>query len=455
MKVIRLQAENIKRLVAVDITPDGALVTVGGKNGAGKSSVLDSIAYALGGAALVPDMPIRRGEQTATITVDLDKYIVTRKFWYEKLPCDCMNVPLPDVVLHAPSCANLQPGSVKTQLKVQNRDGSTFASPQQMLDKLLGELSFDPLEFANEKPAEQRKILMRLIKLDVSDILEKRAELVAARTGARRNATAAELAVTKMPGHLNVPLTETPMQEVADELAAATRLAEESRRLARAHEDTKRQADAQLRLCAQTAADILELENRLHKIRDEHKAQVAYADALGGAVTAAHDAWEVAEAKVPNLEALQRRVSEVDEQNRKVRENQALAQKRLEVIQFNDLHDRHDAAIIRLDAEKTKRIVDAAYPVPGLSVSDTGVMFNGVPLDQASTAEKIRVSLAIGLAMNPTLKVLLIREGSLLDDDGLAALAEQAAAADAQVWVEKVAKTADGLTVLLEDGKAV
>ncbi len=81
MKVTRLQASNILRLVAIDIHPEGHLITVGGKNGAGKSSAMNSIAMALGGQALCPSEPIRAGESDAEIRVDFDSdLVVTRKF---------------------------------------------------------------------------------------------------------------------------------------------------------------------------------------------------------------------------------------------------------------------------------------------------------------------------------------------------------------------------------------
>ena len=72
LKVVRLEAENVKRLVAVEVEPDGSLVLVGGKNGAGKSSLLDSIAYALGGQALVCERPLRDGAERGHVEVDLD-----------------------------------------------------------------------------------------------------------------------------------------------------------------------------------------------------------------------------------------------------------------------------------------------------------------------------------------------------------------------------------------------
>ena len=50
MQIVELRAENVKRLSAVTIRPTGPVVEITGKNEAGKSSVLDSIWMALGGA---------------------------------------------------------------------------------------------------------------------------------------------------------------------------------------------------------------------------------------------------------------------------------------------------------------------------------------------------------------------------------------------------------------------
>jgi hypothetical protein len=74
-----------------------------------------------------------------------------------------------------------------------------------------------------------------------------------------------------------------------------------------------------------------------------------------------------------------------------------------------------------------------------------------VPFAQGSSAEQLRVSVAMGLAMNPRLGVLLIRDASLLDDDSMAIVAEMAATANAQVWLERVGDGAE-CSVVIEDG---
>ena len=80
MRIIKLKAENIKRLKAAEITPTGDLIQVTGRNGQGKSSLLDAIWWALGGTKNIQDQPIRTGQRKAKIELDLGKYIVTREF---------------------------------------------------------------------------------------------------------------------------------------------------------------------------------------------------------------------------------------------------------------------------------------------------------------------------------------------------------------------------------------
>ena len=80
--------------------------------------------------------------------------------------------------------------------------------------------------------------------------------------------------------------------------------------------------------------------------------------------------------------------------------------------------------------------------------------FRSIPFSQASEAEKIKASMAIGLALNPQLRVLLIRDGSLLDSDSLKTIGEMAANADAQIWIERVGD-GDEVSVVIEDGAVV
>jgi hypothetical protein len=91
-------------------------------------------------------------------------------------------------------------------------------------------------------------------------------------------------------------------------------------------------------------------------------------------------------------------------------------------------------------------------PIEGLSFADDTVLYNGIPFGQCSSAEKLRVSLSMAMALNPELKVIRIMDGSLLDEDNLAIIREMAEAQDYQVWIECVASR-PGMGIFIEDGE--
>jgi DNA repair exonuclease SbcCD ATPase subunit len=110
MRIINLQVENVMGIKAIDITPADDLVILGGDNGAGKSSVLNAIAFALGGVSEIPEKPIHEGEAKAKILVNLGDLVVTR------------------ILTRTEKGYN-------TTLEVRTADGAKLSSPQAILDK--------------------------------------------------------------------------------------------------------------------------------------------------------------------------------------------------------------------------------------------------------------------------------------------------------------------------------
>jgi hypothetical protein len=111
-----------------------------------------------------------------------------------------------------------------------------------------------------------------------------------------------------------------------------------------------------------------------------------------------------------------------------------------ELQQYQAHAERLTSDIEDTDTEKAQRLAAAKFPVEGLGISDAGgVTWNGLPFEQASTAVRTRVSVAIGFALNPKLKILLVRNGNDLDAKNLQLLADLAKEAGGQVWVERIA----------------
>jgi hypothetical protein len=218
MQIVKLVSQNIKRLSAISIEPGAApLVVVGGRNRAGKSSVLDSIAYALGGKDLIPAEPIRAGEAEARITADLGDLVVTRVFRRDRLPCDCGvtnsgDMPIRgDDEMHLQKCAWHRFGETRSALTVKSKDGATYPSPQSMLDKLIGKLSFDPLAFATQAkddPKRAAETLRQLVGLDLEPLDIARKTAFEERTAASKALRTLEGAMATLPRHEGVPDAE-------------------------------------------------------------------------------------------------------------------------------------------------------------------------------------------------------------------------------------------------------
>src|SRR5215831_6491779 len=156
MHIVELRAENFKRLKAVHIETHGnKLVRISGRNSQGKSSVLDAITAGIGGKDYVPRVPVRAGQQQATIDIDVGEYKIQRVIY-------------PDRSGH---------------LVVTDRDGNRLKKPQQVLDKFIAEKCLDPMEFMQSKSIDRIETLKKLIpNFDFQSNAQQRATAYGQRT---------------------------------------------------------------------------------------------------------------------------------------------------------------------------------------------------------------------------------------------------------------------------------
>lgn len=415
MKIIQLKSENVKRLHAVEIKPDGNVIVIGGKNRQGKSSVLDSIQWALGGE---PDakMPVRKGEEKARIVADLGDLVVTR---------------------------TITPSGGGT-LTVKNRDGLRQDSPQTILDKLVGKLTFDPLEFSRQKPAQQAETLKGLVGLDFAEHDKTHKKAYEQRTEVNRQAAALKIRMSAMPRHEDAPKEERSAGGVMEEQAEAVSINANN-------EAARREAHL-------AATKVTEAQNLLKELKDQAKQladRIEKGEQLVKIGKSASDALSESAAKLKDADVtgFQKQLADVELGNRKLRENNA---REAVVEQFKAKSDEAEKLTVQLenlDADKRAKINGAKYPIDGLAFDTAGgVVLNGIPFEQCSSAEQLGVSVAIGLALNPKLRVLLIRDGSLLDEDSLKLVSAMAAKAEAQIWMERVGKDAS-TSVVIENGQ--
>ena len=431
MKIIQFTAENVKRLSAVDITPDEHVVELVGENESGKTSVLDSIWWAIEGGGVIQGEPIRRGQDEALIRLHLGDIIVRRKFTKSGSTALVLNP------------AGAPPGTPDKKLPKCD-----WGTTQEILDSLFSALTFDPLEFSRKKEGEQLQALMGIVKLDIdipaldaaSDEDYKR------RTTVTREAKAARARADgiQIPDGLPAqPIDETALlnkfQEAADHNAEI-----EKRRAGR--ERTKSDAEAKSFEASSVLARVSDLRLQADELEKKAAAFTAAATEL--------------EEKLANAEALPEPidVSGVRGQIQSARTiNQNIARREeraailLGAVKLEQEEEALTAAMKARERQKSDAIKAAKMPVEGLGFGSGCVTYNGVPFEQASDAVRLVVSTRIAMAGNPKLKIIRIRDGSLLDNKKKKILFDMAKEHGYQLWIESI-RSDNPLALVIEDG---
>ena len=416
-RLVEVRATNVKALKAVAIKPDGKpLFKVSGRNGQGKSSLLDAVAMALAGPEGFPDKPIRAGQDKASIYLDFTDLQLTRTIM----------------------ASEDSPRGFTSALKLEFRNGKRPKQKQTELDALRGSpIADDPLEFASLKPRERYDLVRGLIPgFDFEANDEARRAKFEDRTDVGRQrdrAKAAAAAITVPP---DAPIELIDVTKAVQELQA-TYL--KNRQIAESAEERSTYAEQLESLQDREAVLVKQLQELRGEIAEREKTIREYKPLPEPIDTAA------IEMRIRNAETI----------NAGARRRQESIQRYAEYESLQERYDDLTTAIAALDQEKREAIEEAKLPIPELTLADGDVMLDGLPFDQASTARKIRVSTALLMALKPELRVLLVREGSLLDEDARAALEADAKEHGFVVLMECVGEDVAGGGVVIENGEVI
>lgn len=400
MRVINLRAENIKRLVAIDITPEGDVVKITGANAQGKSSVLDSIMYALGGKDAIQAKPVRSGKKNGFVKLDLGDIVVERKFTQE---------------------------GANSSLIVTNKEGVKFPSPQAVLNNLLGRMTFDPLEYMRMDAKRQNDTLREMLDLDFSELDKDRAAHFADRTEVGRELKrlqAQRAAISFDPAGATEEISSTELMK--------------SYNAAKDHNEA----------VITDKDEFISAEERIDEIQTEIKALQKELKSLQAGLPAMK---EKAEVELFDLEALSEQINTLDTSNKNARSFKQAQELDTKIKALEKSSRKLTESIESIDQDKLEMISACDMPVPGLTFGDNEVLYNGLPVAQASSAEQLKISIAMAMAMNPKIRVLRITDGSLLDSKSMKLIEEMAGENDYQIWLEVVDESGK-VGIVIEDG---
>lgn len=400
MKINALELENVKRIKAVRLEPSpNGLTIIGGKNGQGKTSVLDAIAWGLGGDRYKPSVPAREGALVPpSIHIELDNGLVVER------------------------------KGVNSALKVVDATGKK--SGQRLLDAFISKLALDLPAFLSATDKEKADTLLKIIGVgdQLTALEEKEKKLYFQRTEIGRYRDMKEKAAKNMPSYPNLP--ETP-------ISASDLIKQQQAILAKNGENQRKR------------------ENEEYYNRILAEAQIAFDKAKAALKQADQDCLAARKAaedlQDESTAELEKNIADIEEINQKIRINEDKKKAEEEAdsysLKYNQLTDVLDEV-----RNKKQALLDGAdLPLPGLSVEEGKLIYNSVPWDGMSGAEQLKVATAIVRKLNPECGFVLMDKLEQMDLDTLQEFGTWLKDQGLQVIATRVSTGAE-CSIIIEDG---
>lgn len=415
VKIASLELENVKRVRAVALRPaEDGLTVIGGRNGQGKTSVLDGIAYALGGERMRPDRTKREGSATdAMMRVELSNGIVVER------------------------------RGKNSALKVTDPAGRKAG--QSLLNSFIEELALNLPKFLAKSDREKADELLRII--GVGEELERMDREIESlgeeRLGVGQSKRAKRKVAEEAPWYPDAP-TETV--SAADLLDEQRRMLERNAENARVRRELAMAVDALGRAGEEADGIASRIEGLKAQLADKRRDVSARAEAVKELESRAESAVDA------DLSDIERRIAEVDTVNEQVRANGRRAEMLAEADALDEEWSRLTEDIDAAKEERMKLLEGADMPLEGIGVEDGKLTYMGQTWGDMSGSEQLRVATAIVRRLKPECGFVLVDKLEQMDARTLAEFADWAESEGLQVIGTRVAAD-ESCTVIIEDGR--
>ena len=391
MKINKLEIENVKRVKAVKLEPtQNGLTIIGGNNRQGKTSVLDSIAWALGG----------------------DRYRPSEAQRHESVIPPALPIVMNNGLV-------VERKGKNSDLKVTDPTGKKGG--QQLLNEFVEQLAIDLPKFLESSSQEKAKTLLRIIGVGdkLAELEKKEKELYNQRLTIGQIADQKKKYAKEQPYYPDAP----------KDIVSPTELIRQQQDILAKNGENQRKrdkADRYRQSVALISREVESLQDQLAKKKQElEEAQLS----LNTATMEAQDLKDQSTAE------LEQSISNIEEINRKVRANLDKDKAEEDALTYKNQYDSLTAQISQVRQDKTALLESAELPLPGLSVADGELVYNGQKWDNMSGSDRLKVATAIVRKLNPKCGFVLLdkleqmdlqtlREfGAWLEQEGLQAIA--------------------------------
>lgn len=415
VKINKLEIENVKRVKAVTIEPtSNGLTILGGNNNQGKTSVLDAIAWALGGNKYKPSKPARDGSMNPpTLRLELSNgLIVERK-------------------------------GKNSDLKVTDPSGQKAG--QQLLDSFVEELALNLPKFIESSAKDKANTLLQIIGVGEKlwELDRKEEQLYNERRAIGQIADQKKKYAAEQPQYPEAP----------NELVSIADLIHEQQEiLARNGENARKRQNRE-----NIVNEMHLSEARLKQLKEQLAQEEAIHDKLMGDYVEANKSIE--DLVDESTEEIENSIANIEEINRKVRANLDKEKAEEDAKQYGSQYDQLTKEIQDVRDERTSLLDSADLPLPGLSVEDGELVFEGQKWDNMSGSQQLRVSTAIVRKLKPECGFVLLDKleqmdiptlnefGKWLESEGLQAIATRVSSGEeCQIIIEDGYVVSDTVT---------
>lgn len=401
VKITSFEAENVKRVKAVQFSPaaDG-LTIIGGRNDQGKTTILDSIAWTLGGERFRPSSAVRDGSVTPPMTrIVLSNGLVVQR-----------------------SGKN---GSLKVT------DPSGKQAGQQLLNTFVEQLALNLPKFMSSGDGEKAATLLRVIGLEdqIRELDRQEKELYSQRHAIGQIADQKKKYAKELPSFADAPKEPVSALElIQKQQEILYRNGENQRKRERAAQMEQRRQD---------------LARRLSELEEE------YAAVCQDCETAQKNALDLLDESTDELE---QSLFDIETINKKVAANQEKARAEMEAKTYFEQYERLAQQLESIRAERIALLDKAPLPLPGLSVENGKLTYQGKSWDCMSGSGQLKVATAIVRALNPACGFVLLDKLEQMDLDTLRAFGAWMEAEGLQGIATRVS-TGGECSIIIEDGR--
>lgn len=410
IKINKLEIENVKRVKAVKIEPTASgLTIVGGKNNQGKTSVLDAIAWGLGGNKHRPSLAEREGSVVPPYLhiVLSNGLVVERK-------------------------------GKNSDLKVTDPDGEKGG--QQLLNSFVEELAIDLPKFMNSTSREKADILLKIIGVgeQLKQLEQNEQEIYNRRHAIGQIADQKQKYAKEQPYFPDAPKEPISISDLIQQQQAILAKNGENHR-------KREQLNSLEYQYGQQAKEIERLKQQLAT------AELALSQTAKDLEIAKKSALDLHD---ESTEELERNIQQIDEINRKVRANLDKDKAESDANDYRMQYDKLTTEINDVRKQKHDLLNNANLPLEGLSVADGELIYNGQKWDNMSGADQLRVSTAIVRKLKPNCGFILLDKLEQMDMDTLNEFGNWLEQEGLQAIATRVS-TGEECSIIIEDGYVV